>query len=91
MSLECHYDDANQQLVLAGELTIYQVAKAKAAMADHAGAILNLAEIEDLDGAGLQLLLAARRDVGMRPGPLSAAAQAVLELAGLGEWVGKEA
>lgn len=86
MSLECRYDKTAGQLVLAGELTIYRVAEAQAAMAAHAGAFLNLAEIEELDGAGLQLLLAGRRDLALRPGPTSPAVQAVMELAGVADW-----
>jgi len=55
-------------LALAGELTIYRAAElrdtliaALAGLTDGAALELNLAEVDELDSAGVQLLMAARK------------------------------
>lgn len=62
-------------LKLTGDLTIYQAAEAKASLlAPDAGldrkVVLNLEQVEELDTAGVQLLMMLQRLVGQHGGEL---------------------
>lgn len=81
-------------LSLAGSLTIYEVTEAREGLLAAFGSAraarwsLDLGELEELDSAGAQLLLAAHRhlrDVGgeLQLSPPSAAARELLELLNL--------
>lgn len=92
MSAGAH-DATGAMLRLAGEVTIYQAAQLKQdllAALDGCGSglALDLAQVTELDTAGLQLLLAARETARARRQALrleapSAAVLEVLELVGL--------
>lgn len=77
------------RLRLDGELTIYRAAELKEALMQplaHAGVLeVDLSDVSEIDTAGLQLLILARRAAGERQGELrlsghSAAVQEVFEL-----------
>jgi anti-anti-sigma factor len=90
MKLTAHPDGAGTLSIHAeGALTIYEAAEAREALlalVDGAGAVeLDLADVGEIDSAGLQLLLATARTVGAgfslkRPG---AAVVEAIELLGL--------
>ncbi|QIK36973.1 STAS domain-containing protein [Caldichromatium japonicum] len=65
---------ADDRLILAGELNIYNVAETyqrmQAYLERHPHCILDLSETTELDGAGLQLLLWLRDAVRTRGGSL---------------------
>jgi len=84
-------------LHLEGELTIYAAAAVKAALLDAlAGAAeieIDLAGVSSIDTAGVQLLIAAKRDAADAGTPLglvghSAAALELIELYELAGWFG---
>jgi anti-sigma B factor antagonist len=62
--------DGQSSLRLAGALTIYTVAEARNEipdrMAKHGAQVLDLSGIEELDTAGVQLLLWLKRDLASR-------------------------
>lgn len=65
MSANVEQTDTGRRLALSGELTIYSVAEVKTTLAEamHEGGELevDLAGISDIDTAGLQLMLIAKR------------------------------
>jgi len=85
-------------LAVEGELTIYRAAALKPALLEavhaHAAPALDLSAVTEFDGAGLQLLLLARREAGRLGKPLriTAASPAVrdafalLGMDGEGAW-----
>jgi anti-anti-sigma regulatory factor len=83
MTIEFDYDPADQCLALRGELTIVHAADALAILRSHQGTALDLSGVSEMDGAGLQLLLAARRDAGWRLSAASDPVLGVLALVGL--------
>lgn len=70
MGIEIKRENGTARVALAGELTIYNVAKIKAGLADAmTGATeieIDLSGINDADSAGLQLMLIAKRNPGKR-------------------------
>lgn len=62
--------DGEPSLRLAGALTIYTVAQARdeipAHLAKHGARVLDLSDIEELDTAGVQLLLWLKRDLAAK-------------------------
>ncbi|MBV4455744.1 MULTISPECIES: STAS domain-containing protein [Pseudomonas] len=62
-----------------GELTIYTVAELAAALLPHIGAAprlqLDLSQVTEMDGAGLQLLAVIQREAGQTGTALSLAGQ----------------
>jgi len=60
-----HFDPENHRLAISGELTIYQAGEARAALLNalEQGPLLeiDLGGVTELDTAGLQLLLLAKR------------------------------
>lgn len=79
-------------LAVDGELTVYRVHALKdewlAALATHAVLAIDLVDVSEVDGAGLQLLLSARHEARLRGGSLciaghSAVTREAVELAGL--------
>lgn len=80
MSIEINHDPEQNQLRLRGSLTIYHASEVKAPLLAYPEAALDLTGIEEMDGAGLQLLLLGLRDAGLR---LVAASEAVLDVLAL--------
>lgn len=89
--------DGARCLRLQGELTIYAAATVKAALLDAlAGTAeldVDLAEVTEIDTAGVQLLVAAKREAleagtTLRLGGHSAAVVELIELLGLAGWFG---
>lgn len=70
MSVEITHRGTTVQVNIRGELTIYSVAEVKEhlalAMQQGEDVVVNLAEVTDVDTAGLQLLLLARCRPGWR-------------------------
>ncbi|BAL23183.1 lipid asymmetry maintenance protein MlaB [Azoarcus sp. KH32C] len=68
MSIDVKCDGSAARVSLNGELNIYTVAEIKASLADcmeHADRIeIDLFGVSDIDTAGLQLMLIAKRDPG---------------------------
>jgi anti-anti-sigma factor len=91
--------DGSASLRLSGELTIYHAADLRQALLPHAQAhawTLDLAGVTDIDSAGVQVLLAARRTLAARGGLVrltacSPAAQAVFSLYGMADAFGAAA
>lgn len=69
-------------LKLAGDLTIYTIAEAKAEVQLVTDSALDLSDISEFDGAGLQLLMALCRDGNNQVLAASEAVMSVLELTG---------
>jgi len=98
MQLEHHpLPDGGAALRLSGELTIYHAAELKEALlpfaADAGAWALDLSGVTDVDSAGVQVLLAARRTLAARGAALrltacSPAAQAVFSLYGIADAFG---
>jgi len=87
MKLTSHPDGAGVLSIhVEGDLTIYEAAEARAsllALVDGARAVeLDLADVGDIDSAGLQLLLATACTLGGRLS-LAGASAAVAEAVGL--------
>ncbi|WP_137172797.1 lipid asymmetry maintenance protein MlaB [Massilia sp. HP4] len=85
--------DGRLSIHVAGDLTIYQAAEAREsllALVDSARAVdLDLADVGEIDSAGLQLLLATARTLAAREGSLrltrpNAALVETIDLLGLG-------
>lgn len=79
-------------IAIEGELTVFNAHEIKTrlldAMSQQGALTLDLSEVSECDGAGLQLLLAARHEAEQRGGALrvsspSKQVAAVLQLAGL--------
>jgi anti-sigma B factor antagonist len=85
MTIEFAYDSARNRLVIGGKFTILHVAEVMAQLNARPGADLDLAGVVEFDGAGLQLLLVARRNVGMRLVAISEAVADVVALSGCDE------
>lgn len=83
MTIEFHHDPENNRLAVSGSFTIYHAAEAKAPLLAQRDALLDLSGVEEMDGAGLQLLLLALRDAGARLAAVSDAVADTLRLAGL--------
>ena len=68
MSIQVDYEEAQARVALAGELTIYTVQEIKAAlgeaMAKSNELEVDLAGVTEIDTAGLQLMLIAKRHPG---------------------------
>ncbi|MEI7611614.1 MAG: STAS domain-containing protein [Betaproteobacteria bacterium] len=68
MSIEISHEGKRARVALSGELTIYSVAEIKAglaaAMNDANDIEVDLAGITEMDTAGLQLMLIAKRNPG---------------------------
>jgi anti-anti-sigma factor len=101
MQLDHHLlPDGSASLRLSGELTIYHAADLKQALlplAEQAGAwALDLSGVTDVDSAGIQILLAARRTLAARGAALrvtacGAAADAAFSLYGMADAFGAAA
>ena len=85
--------DGSLSIHVAGDLTIYQAAEAREALlalVDGACAVeLDLADVGEIDSAGLQLLLATARMLAAKEGSISlkrpnAALVEAIDLLGLG-------
>lgn len=85
MAIVCDYNAEQQRIALRGELTIYHVSAAKELLLAHPGARLDMSDVSELDGAGLQLLLLAKREAGATLVAASDAVMDVLRLTGLQE------
>lgn len=89
MDIEDRRDGERWTLALAGELTIYAAAEAKAPLlaplAECGELVIDLAGVSEIDSAGLQLLLLARREAEAAGRPLrfADASPAVAELVAL--------
>lgn len=77
MAIDFSFDPEGARLAVAGRFTIHHAAEAREQLRGRPGLLLDLTGVEEMDGAGLQLLLAARRDAGAR---LTAASDAVVEI-----------
>ncbi len=79
------FDEVSSRLCISGEMTIYQAVELKAAIiasiGDRSVAELDLAEVTELDTAGLQLLLSLQAaHTHMRLAAISIPVQTALEL-----------
>lgn len=83
MAIEFDYKPEQNSLAIRGELTINYAAEAITHLRAHENSGLDLADISELDGAGLQLIIAATRDAGMRLVAASDPVADVLRLVGL--------
>lgn len=83
MAIEFDYNVAQNSLAIRGDLTINYAAEAIAQLRGHENATLDLADVSEIDAAGLQLLLAAVRDAGLRLVNASDAVTNTLLLTGL--------
>jgi anti-sigma B factor antagonist len=94
MSVEIDYTGDRAHLAVCGELTIYTVAEIKAALAEAmAGADeleVDLFGVTEVDSAGIQLMLIAKRNAGKRVvfTKHPAAVRRLIELASLGGALG---
>ncbi|MGF1643808.1 MAG: lipid asymmetry maintenance protein MlaB [Thiotrichales bacterium] len=86
MGLNVETDSNQNRLIVEGELTIYHVADAKAALLSLPDATLDLSGITEIDGAGVQMLMLAHRDAGLNLGAVSDTVGEVLRLTGLTAW-----
>lgn len=86
-----------ERITLEGGMTIYNAAQLKARMLqalDSAGQVeLDLARVEELDSAGFQVLVLAKREAVQRGHSLRIVAhspevQEVLDLCGMASWFG---
>jgi anti-anti-sigma factor len=82
---QCEYDFSedpalrriamNERFIVEGELTVFTVHALKdrimAALAESSTLQINLSDVSEVDGAGIQLLLAAKREAQQRGGTLS--------------------
>lgn len=84
MTIEFEFDADQQQLRISGDLSIYHANDIKAALLDRPGISLDLGGVGEMDSAGLQLLLLAIRDAGVRVSTASDAVHEALRLTGLG-------
>lgn len=104
MNIDDRRDGERRTLALAGELTIYAAAEAKAPLlapllaplADCGELVIDLAGVSEIDSAGLQLLLLVRREAvaAGRPLAFADASPAVAELValyGLDAWFAEAA
>lgn len=87
--IDAQRSDGRLRLAVQADLTIYQVGELQAAidawLADPGDWLLDLSQVPEMDGAGLQWLLYLNQQRqaqghGLTLGPLSAAVQAVLTL-----------
>ncbi|WP_431689233.1 STAS domain-containing protein [Hahella sp. NBU794] len=85
MSIDSQHDPEQNRLTLNGELTIYCAAEAKAPLLEHKDIDIDLSQLTELDGAGLQLLILAKRDRGARLVNASEAVDKVFTLTGLAD------
>jgi anti-sigma B factor antagonist len=76
------------RLCLSGLLTIYEVSDTKERLLANPAAVLDLSGLTQCDGTGLQLLLLAHRDLGMRLVAPSKPVAEVLQLTGLSHLIG---
>jgi anti-anti-sigma factor len=85
MAIEFYYDAAGNRLAVRGELTIYHAAEAAQQLRGYRDLLVDLSEVSEMDAAGLQLLLAARRDANLQWAALSEPVSDILRLAGLAD------
>jgi len=93
--MHCEDDGDTRRISFQGELTIYQVSALRAELDEMllAGRCCeaDLSQVSELDGAGLQLLAAIKRDLEatqreFRLTASSAAVTRILDLVGLQDW-----
>lgn len=77
MAIEFNFDPAGVRLAVSGRFTIHHAGEVRQQLRGRSGVVLDLTGVEEMDGAGLQLLLAARRDLSAR---VAAASDAVVEV-----------
>lgn len=83
MTIEFEYDTQQHRLSVRGDFTIYHAADIKKALLEHPGVSLDLAQVDSMDGAGLQLLLLAIREVQVKVCAINDSVADVLRLTGL--------
>lgn len=83
MTIEFEYDSGLHRLSVCGDLTIYHTADIKQALLEKQGINLDLSRVGEIDGAGLQLLLLAVREVQAHVCAVSDAVTDALRLTGL--------
>lgn len=94
MSVQITEDEGLCRVAIDGEVTIATVAEIKASLAaavtQHEETEVDLGGVEEMDTAGLQMMLAAKRGDGRKVRFVnhSAAVLHVLELANLGQQLG---
>jgi anti-anti-sigma regulatory factor len=91
MAFEMHYDPDAKCLVFSGPFNIYNINEIRAELIVRPDTQLDLTEVEDIDGAGLQALLAHCRDNRQQLHRLSDTVQDTLTLTGLSQLTGGEA
>lgn len=82
MSIAFESPAESNEVFVQGDLTIYTIAEAKQALAAIQGMRINLSQVAEADGAGLQLLLALKRDAHATFVAPSEAVRDMLRLAG---------
>lgn len=96
MSIEVEHLGQTARVLLSGELTIYSVADIKAGLTDvmnHADQIeVDLSGVTEVDTAGLQLMLIAKRNPGKQVvfAKHTAALLRLVDLANLGHALGDQ-
>lgn len=69
INIQCNSDQQPASLVLEGELTIYHATEVKDQLLAHVREVdsleMNLAQVTELDGAGVQLLMLMKREANL--------------------------
>jgi anti-anti-sigma factor len=97
MNIHIKHSENGAQAKLAGELTIYTVTEIKTALAEVMGSVddieVDLSDVTEIDTAGLQLMLIARRHPGkdFRFVNLPPSVRHLIELANVGNALGDSA
>jgi anti-anti-sigma regulatory factor len=85
MAIEFAYDSARNCLAVRGRFTILHVTEALSQFKAQPAADIDLSGVDEFDAAGLQLLLATKRETGRRLVGISEAVAEVIALTGCSE------
>lgn len=83
MAIKFEYNAENNQLVIHGKLTIHHASQVLKQLRGKKNLALDLSDVSDMDGSGLQLLVAAKRDLGIRLMSANDTVSNVFKLVGL--------
>lgn len=85
MSIEFDFDPGRNRLAIRGDFTIYHAQETIKQFRGREGIEVDLEGVTEMDGSGLQMVLAAHRDTGARLVAASDPVIGILRLAGLTE------
>jgi anti-anti-sigma factor len=88
MAIKIRFEHEANRIAISGDLNIYHIEEIQQKLTAHPGAELDLGKVDELDGAGLQVLLAYCRDSGLRLAQVSEAVGETLALVGMNELLG---